>query len=83
MTATSREAFFFSVTAPSRTTRTGKFPATVMYATQGTNWCGRIREIRVIRPATFGQRLDASGVNKGYVYASNTTSATDSVLMEY
>lgn len=81
--ATLRENFVISQTAANRTTRNGKFPATVMYATCAANWCGRIREVRVIRAATFGQRVDDAGVNKGYVFASSTTTAGDSVLMDY
>jgi hypothetical protein len=54
-----------------------------MYATCVANWCGRIREFRLIRASTFGQRVDSAGVNKGYVFASSTTTPGDSVLMEY
>lgn len=83
MVATLRETVLNAQTAANRTTRLGKFPATVMYAVCAANWCGRIREMRLIRQATFGQRVDASGVNKGYVFASSTLTAGDSVLMEY
>lgn len=83
MHGTARENSYAGVTSASRTTRAGKFPATVMYAVGTTAWAGRIREMRVIRPATFGQRLDAAGVNKGYIFAATTTTPGDSVLMEY
>jgi hypothetical protein len=83
MVATLREIVIASQTAANRTTRAGRFPASVMYATCVANWCGRIREFRLIRPATFGQRVDSAGVNKGYVFASSTTTPGDSVLMEY
>lgn len=83
MVATLREIGTNAQTAANRTTRAGRFPATVMYAVCAANWCGRIREIRLIRPASFGQRIDAAGVNKGYVFASSTTTPGDSVLMEY
>jgi hypothetical protein len=83
MVATLREIVITAQTATNRTTRTGRFPGTVMYAICGANWCGRIRELRLIRAATFGQRVDAAGVNKGYVFASSTTTVGDSVLMEY
>jgi hypothetical protein len=83
MVATLREIVIASQTAANRTTRAGRFPASVMYATCVANWCGRIREFRLIRPATFGQRVDSVGVNKGYVFASSTTTPGDSVLMEY
>lgn len=83
MVATLREIGLNLQTAANRTTRAGRFPASVMYATCVANWCGRIREFRLIRAATFGQRIDAAGVNKGYVFASSTTTSGDSVLMEY
>ena len=83
MVATLRENGLNAQTAANRTTRAGRFPATVMYATCVANWCGRVREVRFIRAATFGQRVDSAGVNKGYVFASSTTTAGDSVLMEY
>ena len=83
MVATLREIVITSQTAANRTTRAGRFPASVMYATCVANWCGRIREFRMIRAATFGQRVDSVGVNKGYVFASSTTTPGDSVLMEY
>jgi hypothetical protein len=83
MVATLRETVLNSQTAAMRTTRAGRFPATVMYATCAANWCGRIREMRIIRPASFGQRVDAAGVNKGYVFSFSTLTGGDSVLMEY
>lgn len=83
MVATLREIGLNAQTAANRTTRAGRFPATVMYATCAANWCGRIREIRLIRPASFGQRIDAANVNKGYVFSSSTLTGGDSVLMEY
>ena len=83
MVATLREVGINAQTAANRTTRAGRFPATVMYATCVANWCGRIREIRLIRPASFGQRVDAAGVNKGYVFSFSTLTGGDSVLMEY
>jgi hypothetical protein len=83
MVATLREIGINAQTAANRTTRAGRFPATVMYAVCAANWCGRIREIRLIRPATFGQRVDAAGVNKGYVFSFSTLTGGDSVLMEY
>ena len=83
MVATLREIGTNAQTAANRTTRAGRFPATVMYAVCAANWCGRIREFRIIRASTFGQRVDAAGVNKGYVFSSSTLNAGDSVLMEY
>lgn len=83
MVATLREIGINAQTAANRTTRAGRFPATVMYAVCAANWCGRIREIRLIRPASFGQRVDSAGVNKGYVFSFSTTTGGDSVLMEY
>ena len=83
MVATVREIGLNAQTAANRTTRAGKFPASVMYAVCASNWCGRIRELRLIRPASFGQRIDAAGVNKGYVFSFSTTTGGDSVLMEY
>jgi hypothetical protein len=83
MVATLRETVLSAQTAAMRTTRAGRFPATVMYARCDANWCGRIREMRVIRPASFGQRVDAAGVNKGYVFSFSTITGGDSVLMEY
>jgi hypothetical protein len=79
-----RENFYFSITAAQRTTRAGKFPGTPLYAASASNWVGRVREIRVIRPALFGQRLDTTpGVIKGYVYAQNSNTNGDAVLLEY
>jgi hypothetical protein len=81
---TTRENFYFSITAAQRTTRAGKFPGTPLYVTSTSNWVGRVREIRVIRPAIFGQRLDTTpGTIKGYVYAQSTSTNGDSVLLEY
>jgi len=79
-----RENFYFSITAAQRTTRAGKFPGTPLYVTSTSNWVGRVREIRVIRPAIFGQRLDTTpGTIKGYVYAQSTSTNGDAVLLEY
>jgi hypothetical protein len=83
MVATLRDSVLSLQTAATRTTRAGRFPATVMYANCTANWCGRIRELRVIRPSSFGQRVDSAGVNKGYVFSFSTISGGDSVLMEY
>lgn len=83
MVTTLREVGINAQTAANRTTRAGRFPATVMYATCAANWCGRIREMRIIRPSSFGQRVDAAGVNKGYVFSFSTITGGDSVLMEY
>jgi len=81
---TARENFYFSITAAQRTTRAGKFPGTPLYVTSTSNWVGRVREIRVIRPAIFGQRLDTTlGTIKGYVYAQSTSTNGDAVLLEY
>jgi len=83
MVGTLRETGLNAQTAANRTTRAGRFPGTVVYAVCAANWCGRVREVRFIRAATFGQRVDSAGVNKGYVFASSTLNAGDSVLMEY
>jgi hypothetical protein len=56
----------------------------LIYVVAASNWVGRVREIRVTRPAIFGQRLDTSpGVIEGYVYGQSTTTTGDSVLLEY
>lgn len=81
--ATTRSHFYFSMTVASMTSRAGKFPTIPIYCGTAATWCGRVREIRVMRPATSGSRIDASGVNKGYVYATNAINATDAVLLQY
>ena len=81
--ATTRSNFYFSMTVNSYTSRAGKYPTIPIYCVTSGNWCGRVREIRVMRPATSGARIDASGVNKGYVYATNANNATDAVLLQY
>lgn len=81
--ATTRTNFHFSMTVNSYTSRAGKYPTIPIYCVTTANWCGRVREIRVMRPATSGARIDASGVNKGYVYATNASNATDAVLLQY
>lgn len=81
--ATTRSNFHFSMTVNSYTSRAGKYPTIPIYCVTTNNWCGRVREIRVMRPATSGARIDASGVNKGYVYATNSINATDAVLLQY
>ena len=82
--ATTRESAYTAPTIGNRTTRAGKFPGSLIYVVAPSNWVGRVREIRVTRPAIFGQRLDTSpGVIEGYVYGQSTTTTGDSVLLEY
>lgn len=82
--ATTRENFYFNLTTTQRTTRNSKFPGSPLYVVSASNWVGRVREMRVIRPALFGQRLDISPGNiKGYVYAQSSSTNGDAVLMEY
>ena len=81
---TTRESAYSAPTAQQRTTRAGKFPGSLLYFVSASNWVGRLREIRVTRPAIFGQRLDTTpGTIKGYVYGQSTTTNGDAVLLEY
>jgi hypothetical protein len=81
---TTRESFYFNVTSAQRTTRAGKFPGSLVYVGSASNWVGRVREIRVTRPALFGQRLDTTpGTIKGYAYGQNSATVGDTVLLEY